>query len=49
MLAGIAQYEWMILEVAVLGFLFYQLWSVRRSIRHDREAAARRKVEQDGG
>jgi hypothetical protein len=41
----LARYEWMILELAVLGLLIAELVSVRRSIRRDRERAAKDKAD----
>lgn len=38
--AWMVQFEWLLFELALLGFLFWELYSVRRSIRRDREAAA---------
>ena len=34
-----AQWEWALGEFAVLGFLFWELYSLRRSKRRDREKA----------
>jgi hypothetical protein len=34
-----AQYEWILIEVLVLAILVWQLVSVRRAIRADREKA----------
>ncbi len=36
-LGWLAQYEWILIEVLVLGILVWQLVSVRRAIRVDRE------------
>ncbi len=41
-----AQWEWAIGEFAVLGFLFWELFSLRRTQRRDRERAKR---EAEGG
>jgi hypothetical protein len=38
-LGWLAQYEWILIEVLVLGILVWQLVSVRRLIRADRERA----------
>jgi len=35
---GLARFEWILIEVLVLGILVWQLVSVRRAIRRDREA-----------
>lgn len=34
-----AQWEWALGEFALLGFLFWELYSLRRSKRRDREKA----------
>lgn len=39
--AGLARYEWIIVELIVLGVLVWQLVSVRRGIRADREKKRR--------
>ena len=44
-LAWMVQFEWLFFELALLAFLSWELYSVRRSIRRDREAAA--KARQD--
>jgi hypothetical protein len=36
----LAQWEWLLIELLVLGVLVWELWSLRRSQRRDREAAA---------
>jgi hypothetical protein len=41
------QFEWLIFEVALLAFLGWELYSVRRSMRKDREAAAKAKAESE--
>ena len=38
---GIARFEWLLFDGLVFGFLAWQLVSVRRLIRADREKAAR--------
>jgi hypothetical protein len=40
--------EWLIFELAVLGWAVYELWSIRRTIRRDREAAAAATKPKDG-
>ncbi len=40
-LGWMAQYEWILIEVLVLAILVWQLVSVRRAIRADRERAKR--------
>ncbi len=42
------RFEWLILEGAVLAWAVWQLVSVRRSIRKDREAAAAKAAATDG-
>ena len=39
------QWEWAIGDFLLLGFLIWQLVSVRRSLREDREKAAREAAE----
>jgi hypothetical protein len=36
-MAWLAQFEWILIELLVLGILVWQLISVRRAIRADRE------------
>ena len=36
-MGGLARYEWILVELLVLGVLVWQLVSVRRLIRADRE------------
>lgn len=38
-LAFLGRWEWLILELALMAFLVYELVSVNRSLRRDREAA----------
>ncbi len=38
---------WMLLEVALVGFLIWELVRVRRSIRRDREEAERTKAREE--
>lgn len=40
-----SQWEWAIGEFAVLGFLFWELYRLRRSQRRDREKAERDAAE----
>jgi hypothetical protein len=40
-MAWMARYEWIIIEVLVLGLLLWQLVSIRRAIRADREKQRR--------
>jgi len=44
-LSGLARFEWILIDALVLGLLFWQLVSVRRAIRVDRQKteAARRQ------
>lgn len=47
-LSDIASYPWLLLELALVAFLVFELVSVRRSIRRDREdAKAREKTDED--
>jgi hypothetical protein len=41
------QYEWLLIELIVMGILGYELWSIRRTIRRDREAKLRREAEKE--
>ncbi len=34
-----AQFEWIIIEVIVLGLLLWQFFSIRRAVKIDREKA----------
>ena len=43
--AGLARFEWILIELIVLGVLIWQCVSIRRAVRRDREAAA--KARQD--
>jgi hypothetical protein len=38
---NLGRWEWAIGEAIILPLLFFELWRVTRSQRHDREAAAR--------
>lgn len=38
MMETLSSYEWMIMELLLLGFLVYEWFSIRRTIRRDREA-----------
>ncbi len=49
MFAALARYEWALLEVVVLGLLFWQLFSLRRANRHAKDAEARAAAERDAG
>ena len=42
-LADIANYPWLLLELALVGFLVFELVKTRRSIRRDREEAKKRE------
>jgi hypothetical protein len=44
-----AQWEWAIGEIAVLGFLFWELYSLRRTRRRDRHKAARTEGDEEKG
>jgi len=35
----VAQFEWIIIEVMVLGVLLWQFFSIRRAVKIDREKA----------
>lgn len=49
-LADIANYPWLLLELALVGFLGFELVKTRRSIRRDREEAKKREqAERDSG
>jgi hypothetical protein len=39
----LVQFEWLLIEVLVLGLAVFELVSLRRSQRRDREAAASRE------
>ncbi len=41
--ARLAGFEWIIIELLVLGVLIWQLVSIRRAVRRDREAAAQER------
>jgi hypothetical protein len=43
MVAGLARFEWILIEAIVMGVLIWQLVSIRRAVRRDREAAAKDK------
>ncbi len=43
----LGSYEWIIMEMLFLAVLVYELVSVRRSLRKDREAAAVEANEKD--
>lgn len=38
---SIPRFEWLLIELIVLGFLCYELWSIRRIRRQDRADKAR--------
>lgn len=42
--AGLARFEWILIEIIVLGLLLWQWVSIRRAVRRDREAAAKEKL-----
>ena len=39
--ATLARFEWVIVELIVMGLLIWQFVSIRRAVRRDREEAAR--------
>jgi hypothetical protein len=42
--AGLARYEWLLFEFAVVGWAAWELWSLRRDrLRAEREKAAAEK------
>jgi hypothetical protein len=43
MAAGLARFEWILIELIVLGLLIWQFVSIRRAVRRDREEAAKDK------
>jgi hypothetical protein len=43
----VARYEWILIELLVLGILVWQLISVRRLVRKDKAAAKAPPVERD--
>ncbi len=45
-LAGLGRFEWVLIELLVLGILVWQLVSVRRLIRRDRQAAQQAKAQE---
>ena len=42
------QWEWVIIELIVLAFACYELYSVRRSLKRDRARAAEARRPADG-
>ncbi len=38
-----ARFEWILIELIVLGLLIWQVVSIRRAVRRDRQAAAKEK------
>ncbi len=47
-LGGLVRYEWLLFELAVVGWACWELWSLRRHrLRAERETAAR--TEAQGG
>ncbi len=44
MLGGLVRYEWLVFEVAVVGWACWELWSLRR----DRKRAEREKARAGG-
>lgn len=44
-MSTLVQFEWLIIELLVLGWLIWELVSVKRSLKRDREAAKARELQ----